>query len=590
MTSLLDRVADRRERRLNPQPSKMAQRFRTPGELARFIRPDTLQTPMLDLIDDAIMQANAGEHRHWIINTPPQEGKSTRMQAAALWLLGQDPTRRVAFASYEQGLATVSSLAIRQFIETHGSTAPGRPDVDREDVFGFRIDPARGAAHRWALAPNEDLELPGGVISAGIGSGLTGKAVDVMIVDDPIKDAIQADSHTVRKNLKNWWESVTTTRLGRNAIVIVVQTRWHEDDLAGWLIDIDDPTAPKWKVIAVAAQALAEDPAQKIGPDPLGRQPGEWMISARGRTPEEWVAKRRDMGRGGRWWNAMYQQRPAPPEGGVFKHEWFKRDRIHTLPPMGRVIVEVDPADNTGEGDEAGIIVAGTATNGRHIVIADYSGHYTVAGWFRRAYFAVIEHEAHILRWESSLSRLKFSAASVWKALRSEAHTLLTCWREAYGQEPFAADAPPHRNVVDAAVRKLARPLDSDEDDGLQHDLLLELWPYVLGVLRLPSTGPRVQAHRAEGDKLQRAELVEPLYAERQVSHLGFHSDLEHEMATWMVTQKSPNRMDAVVHVLLELSSHGGGGEVVANPTRLPRHLGVRSQILPSSASVMTRR
>lgn len=589
MTSLLDRVADRRERRLNPQPSKLAQRFRTPGELARYVRPDTVQTPMLDLIDDAIMQANSGEHRHWIINTPPQEGKSTRMQAAALWLLGQDPTRRIAFASYEQGLATVSSLAIRQFVESHGSSPPGRQDLDRDDVFGFRIDPSRGAAHRWALAPAEDLELPGGVISAGIGSGLTGRAVDVMIVDDPIKDAIHADSQTVRKNLKNWWESVTTTRLGRNAIVIVVQTRWHEDDLAGWLIDEDDPNDPRWKVISVSAQALTPDPVQGIGPDPLGREPGEWMISARGRTPEEWVAKRREVGNGGRWWNAMYQQRPAPPEGGVFKHEWFKRDRIHTLPPMGRIIVEVDPADNDGEGDEAGIIVAGTSTTGQHIVIADYSGHYTVAHWFRRAYFALIEHHAHILRWESSLSRLRQSARSVWKSLRSESHTLVGCWR-ALREGPFPADETPDALVLDAAVRKLARPLDSDEDDAAQRKLLMELWPYALAVLRLPSTGPRVQAHRAEGDKLQRAELVEPLYSERQVSHLGFLADLEHEMATWMVTQDSPNRMDAVVHVLLELSSHGGGGAVVSNTSKMPRHLGVRGMQLPSSASVLTRR
>jgi hypothetical protein len=582
-------VADRREQRLNPRPTKLAARFKTPGELARYVRTDTIQTPMLDLVDDAIMQADRGDHRFWIINTPPQEGKSTRMQAAGLWLLGRDPSRRVVYAGYEQGLAQVSGLAIRQFVEVHGSPLPGRNDPDRDDVFGFRVDPARGAAGAWALAPSDTIERAGGVISVGVGSALTGKPADVLIVDDPIKDAKHADSETIRKNLKNWWESVATTRLGPNAIVIVVQTRWHEDDLAGWLISEDDPNSPKWKVIAVAAQALAPDSEQGIGPDPLGRAPGEWMISARGRTPEDWECKRHDMGRGGRWWHAMYQQRPAPPEGGVFKREWFKRDRIHSLPTMRRVIVEVDPADNTGEGDEAGIIVAGTATTGQHVVIADYSGHYTVAGWFRRAYFAVIQHNASILRWESSLSRLRQSARAVWKALRSESHTLLGCWRELH-EGPFPADGTPDVAVVEAAVRKLARPLDSDEDDAAQRTLLLDLWPHALAVLRLPATGPRVQAHRAEGDKLQRAELVEPLYAERQVSHLGFLSDLEHEMATWMVTQDSPNRMDAVVHVLLELAAHGGGGTVVSNASAVPRHLGVRQQMLPSSASVMTRR
>lgn len=589
MTSLLGRVADRRERRLNPQPTPCAQRFPTPGHLARYVRSDTVQTPMLDLVDAAIMEADSGEHRFWIINTPPQEGKSTRMQAAGLWLLGRDPTRRVVYAGYEQGLAQVSGLAIRQFVEVHGSPVPGRHDPDRDDVLGFRVDPARGAAGGWALAPSDTLERPGGVISVGVGSALTGKPADVLIVDDPIKDAKHADSETIRRNLKNWWESVATTRLGPNAIVIVVQTRWHEDDLAGWLISEDDPHHPKWKVLAVAAQAMAPDPERGIRPDPLGRPPGEWMVSARGRTAEDWERKRHDMGRGGRWWNAMYQQVPAPPEGGVFRREWFKRDRIHTLPEMRRVIVEVDPADNTGDGDEAGIIVAGTAVNGRHIVLADYSGHYTVGDWFRRAYFALMEHKATMLRWESSLSRLPVTARTTWKRLRWEARVLLETWEEMRGG-PFPVDSPPRMPVVAAAVAKLGTAEDDPEDEAAQREHLVDLWPYVLKVRKMPATGPRLSAHKAEGDKLQRAELAQPLYENRQVSHLGFLSGLEHEMATWMVTQKSPNRMDATVHALLHLSEGDSGSTVTRNQTALPRHLGVRGSTLPSSSSVMTGR
>jgi hypothetical protein len=587
VTSLLERVAARLERRTNPPPRAAVERFPTPGDLARFLRHDTVQTPMLDLIDAAIMAADSGEQTRWIINCPPQEGKSTRMQAAALWLLLRDPTRRVAFASYEQGLAQVSGLAIRQFIETHGGGISGSDDWDRDDVLDLALDPSRGAAGSWALAPADGLDNPGGVRSVGVGSGLTGRPVDVLIVDDPLKDAAQADSKKIRKNVKDWWESVAQTRILANAIVIVVQTRWHEDDLSGWLITEDDPTNPRWSVISVAAQALAPDPEQGIGEDPLGRAPGEWLESARGRTVADWEAKREAVGRGGRWWNALYQQRPAPPEGGVFKREWFKRDRIHELPPMRRITVMVDPADNTGTGDEAGLIVAGQAQDGRYVIIADYSAHYTVDGWFRRAYFALVEHEATSIRWESSLSGLHRSAKSTWKRIRHEARSLLDCWREV-SNDPFPDE--PVMAVVHEVARRLGNDEDTDEDTAVQRAQLLELWPWALGLRKLPPTGPAIDSVPAKGDKLQRAELVQPLYSNRQVSHLSFLSGLEHEMATWMVTQKSPNRMDALVHVLLFLSEGDGGASVVRNTETIARHQVGRPLSIPSSASVMRRR
>lgn len=583
-TSLLDRVADRLEQRTDPAPSPALQRFPTPGHLARHVRPDTVQTPMLDAVDAAIVQAARGEHRFWIINTPPQEGKSTRLQAAALWLLLDDPTRRIVFASYEQGLAQVSGLAVRQMIETFGSGYQGAAaDPDREDVLGLGLDPSRGAATAWRLAQTSRVPSPGGVVSVGVGSALTGRPADVLIVDDPIKDAAHADSKKIRKNLKDWWESVASTRLAPDAIVIVVSTRWHEDDLAGWLLVEDDPAAPKWAHLSVSAQALAEDPNAKppIGPDPLDREPGEWMVSARGRTAVDWEQKRKDIGRGGRWWNAMYQQRPAPPEGGIFQREWFRRDRIHTLPRLRRVVVMVDPADNTGDGDEAGIVVGGTTHTGGHVLMADYSGHYTTDGWFRRAFLAYIEHEANTLQWEVSLSGLKRTAASTWKALRTEARRLVEAW-QAVSLEPFPGPdgPPPDPDVISLAVQLMAGEEDNAADRTAQTRRLIELWPYVTRLRALPTTGPHIkQPLKAVGSKTLRAELVAPLYENREVSHLGHKlSTLEHEMATWQDGQKSPNRMDAAVHLLRELSRSDGATVVGHSVGTIPRHLGIGPQ------------
>ncbi len=863
MTSLLERVADRFEQRTDPVPSGVRAaalaRFDTPAKLARHIRPDTVQTPMLDAIDAAIMLADSGEHRFWIINTPPQEGKSTRLQAAGAWLLSQDPSRRIAYASYEQGLAQVSGLVVRQVVETHGSGyAGGRLDPDRDDVLGLAIDPSRGAAGAWRLARTDDVPVPGGVISVGVGSGFTGRPADVLIVDDPIKGAAEADSPKIRRNLKDWWESVASTRLAPDAIVIVVQcmtgdtpvlrpdgtetplrdiragdriatyergalavstvrnwanqgpdnvyaikmksgvvvranarhpflvvdgegretwqrvadlkpgayilragaeggsvsralpttapklsvvrgfasptttahagppdmvaevpsrtavrtsvtatastrktttaslpsreacapsadatrttrerqptgaascasttvttrqrcagssatiatswsdagaprsasalelntwnvtpdrvveivpagvedvfdiqvdrtenfianglvshnTRWHEDDLAGWLISEDDPKNPKWRVLSISAQALAEDPNAKppIGPDPLGRTPGQWMVSARGRTVADWEEKRRAVGRGGRWWNALYQQRPAPPEGGMFRRDWFNRDRIHELPAMRRVIVQVDPADNTGDGDEAGIIVAGTTAEGRHVLIADYSGHFTVDGWFRRAYFALIEHEAQALQWEKSLSGLRRQATRTWKALRFEARTLVEAWRE-QSTDPFPSDQDPYQAVLHRAEDALSKEEDTKEDRTATRTKLMRLWPYVVRLRAMPTTGPYVKVINPVGSKEYRAMLCAPLFENREVSILSFLSSLEHEMATWQEGQKSPNRMDGAVHALLELSRSDGGTTI--NPAtggNLPRHQAAAPRLIPRSTDVMIRR
>jgi hypothetical protein len=589
--ALLSRLADRFEQRVNPKPNETLRRFPTPGELARFVRNDTVQTSMLDKFDEAIVLADSGEHRRWIINCPPQEGKSTRAQAAALWLLLRDPSRRIAFASYEQGLARVSGLAVRQYLETHGSGYLGaRRDLDREDVLGLALDPVRGEASAWALAKTPTTPLPGGVISVGVGSGFTGRPADVLFIDDPIKDAQAADSSKIRQNVIDWYLAVASTRLSSDAIVIVVQTRWHEQDLAGWLEAEDDPDEPVWRKLAVAAEAMKEDPEAQppIGPDPLGRKPGEFMVSARGRTAEDWEKIKKAQGRGtSRWWFAMYQQRPAAPAGGVFQREWFRRDRLTERPLMRRTLVMVDPADNEGDGDEAGIVVGGVCADGRYAVLADWTAHYTIDQWFRRAYFAFFEFDASAVCWEASLSGLRRSAASTWKRLREEARALVAAWKHVYGPDAVFPehDREPRAAVLVVACDALAREEDDRQDAMTQRQKLVQLWPYVRAIRAAPRTGPPLKSIQAKGSKTQRAEFVAPLYDNREVSHVGHLAQLEHEMSTWQVTQKSPNRMDALVHLLTELSRSDGGTMQRATGPDLPRHTGVRqAQQVPTSS------
>lgn len=554
---------------------KALRRFPTPGHLGQLFRPGWLQTPMLDAIDRAIMAADSGTQLRWIINTPPQEGKTTRLQDGGAWLLMRRPWLRIAYASYEQGVAAQSGLAIRQMYETHGSGYVGQAaSPDREDVLGLLLDPNRAMQTNWALAdvPGKKGVRPGGVLSVGIGSAFTGRPADVLIVDDPLKDAKAADSAVIRRAVRDWFQSVASTRLAPGAIVIVIQTRWHEEDLTGWLLaeDSSKPT-PRYRHLNIPAQAEAPGAQGQCvcrdchdQPDALGRAPGEYLLSARGRTTAEWQQIEEDVGQ--RWWYALYQGRPSPPEGGIFQRAWFDRNRVTELPEMQYTMTFVDPADNQGDGDEAGVITGGLGVDGNLYILADDSGHYTVARWVRVALFALLRHGGSRLAYEQSLSGLGRAIGNEWKAIRRQARALAAT--------AVMDDWPAIPDIValEAALTALSDEEDNDLDRSMLRRDLAELWPYVPRVLAMPQAGPPVKRVRAEGTKTFRAEMVSPTYEQNRVRHVGVFPKLEHQMTTWLPTQDSPDRMDALVHLVTELSKIGGAARVASAPAdqRLP--------------------
>jgi hypothetical protein len=287
--------------------------------LACQLNPRLIRTPALELLSAKLEKAITVPGTRLIVSFSPQEGKSTLARAAVLRKLQYQPDHRVLVASYAEDLARASSLVVRQQIEGHGSDARDEiTGAPAEDWLGLAIAADQGAAGGWRLAGQE-----GGMIARGIRSGATGRPVDWVLVDDPIKDEQDAQSSVIRGRVHDWWTSVAETRLPPWASAIVIATRWHEDDLSGWLIDND--TAGEWEVVNIPA--LADGSA----PDALDRPVGEWMVSARGRTPEQWTAQRRRVGE--RTFAALYQGQPTPLEGGVFKRAWFDTWRVDTLPP-----------------------------------------------------------------------------------------------------------------------------------------------------------------------------------------------------------------------------------------------------------------
>lgn len=282
------------------------------------IDPSTVQTPALDHIDAALADVAEGRCDRLIISLPPQEGKSTRVTTVGpLWMLNRNPDLRIAIVSYAQDLADEFGRSIRNHI-TSNSGEDGELDL------GLRIAPDNGAARRWRIDGRR-----GGVRSVGITGGLTGRPADILFIDDPIKDEAQAQSATWRERVWKFWLAVGNTRLAPGAPVVLILTRWHEDDLAGRMLTA--PDGYRWRVINIPAQA-DHDPA-KGQSDPLGRQPGEYLISARGRTVEQWEQIK--VAVGARVWNALYQGRPAPAEGTLFKRgdwQYYSRALVHIAP------------------------------------------------------------------------------------------------------------------------------------------------------------------------------------------------------------------------------------------------------------------
>lgn len=275
-------------------------KWATPGELAVALEHRTVQTPALDLIDQHLVEVAEGRCDRLIISMPPQEGKSQRVsRRTPTWLLVRDPDCRIALASYEHGVARRWGRTVRNDIQAH-------PEL------GLSVRKDTKAAHEWQLDGHE-----GGMYCVGVGGALTGRPVDFMIIDDPVKGPKEADSPVMRDAVWDWWEAVASTRLAPGAPVVVILTRWHEDDLAGRLVREEPGT---WKVLNIPAQA--DHRPENGETDPLGREPGEYMLSARGRTDEQWERIRTE--RGSRVWAALYQGRPSPGEGLIFNRDWWQ--------------------------------------------------------------------------------------------------------------------------------------------------------------------------------------------------------------------------------------------------------------------------
>jgi phage terminase large subunit-like protein len=276
-----------------------------PGALAILTNRRLGLPGHLELIDEAVVEAiwraqAADRDRPEIVlvSAPPRHGKSTLIsEYLPAWFLGSFPDRRVILTSYEADFAAGWGAKTRTLLEEHGLP-----------LYRVSVDERSRSASRWDLH-----RRTGGMVTAGVGGPITGRGAHLLVVDDPIKNAEQAASPTIRDKQWEWWLSTARTRLEPGAVVVVVMTRWHESDLAGRLLTASreggDP------VLEIRLPALAERG------DPLGRKVGEALWPKR--FPRPYLIHTREV-LGPYWFSAIYQGRPTPEEGGVFDRRDFR--------------------------------------------------------------------------------------------------------------------------------------------------------------------------------------------------------------------------------------------------------------------------
>jgi len=273
------------------------------------VDPSYEPAPHIKLLCEKLEAVERGEITRLMVSAPPRHSKTeTVSKKFSSWYLGRHPNDPVILSSYGADLARKSSREVRNIMES--------------ERYGYLFPGVTTA--RYSRAVNDwDLCTPhkGGMRSAGVGGGITGMGAKIFIIDDPFRGRKEAESKTYRESVWEWYTNVARTRLEPGAAIIIIMTRWHQDDLCGRLLK---EQAEKWDVVNF--KATAEPPREnretrKLTEDPLGRKPGQALWPWR--FDEEALADtKHDVG--SRTWEALYQGEPKDPASLIFQRDWFK--------------------------------------------------------------------------------------------------------------------------------------------------------------------------------------------------------------------------------------------------------------------------
>jgi len=387
-------------------------------------KPDPAHRLIAAKLDEVVQ----GKCKRLMIFAPPQSGKSelASVRLPAFWM-AKRPNDPIILCSYGASLAHNKSRQARAIIESQ-EYAELFPEI--------KTDRASRAVDHWELAyPNR-----GGLLAAGVGGPITGNPAVLGLIDDPFENWAQAQSETIRKNIWEWYRTTFRTRVWEGGAIVIIMTRWNEDDICGRLL-VDQGS--EWEVLRLPAVGETQEDRdkrnEKLGlgaglPDPLDREPGEALTPSRFSVGALEMLKR-DVGILG--WEAEYMGCPTLPEGNRIKRQWLQI--VDAAPAAVETVWYWDKA-GTAEAEGGGAYTSGVKLGG-----PCESGRYYIMDVIRGQWSA-LERESTIHQVAETEATLEWDEAGTHYTI---AHPGPPIWFE---QEPGSGG----KESAEATVRNLA--------------------------------------------------------------------------------------------------------------------------------------
>ncbi|CAB4131085.1 Archaeophage PsiM2, terminase large subunit [uncultured Caudovirales phage] len=348
---------------------------------------------------------------------PPRSGKSELASIRfPAWHLGHHPEHEVINCGYNMDLPMKFSRKVREQLR----------DKSYEAVFpDSKLDSESQSVEAWNTTSG------GGFTAAGVGGGITGKGAHILTIDDPIKNMEESDSAVIRDGLWDWYWSTAYTRLAPGGGVLVIQTCWNADDLAGRLQQqmIDKAEADQFVVIKYPALAEADEYLTPTGaifrvnpnqPDVEPPPEGSILLRYMGEAlhPERYPTKMMENYRANmhpRIWSALYQQNPVPDEGMYFKAEWFRVEPTAPMIRKRRIYQAWDFA--IGEKQHNDFTVGTTVLHDENNYV-----HVLDVVRFKGDTFVIIEEILNMLQkwtlYDDTPVTLGFEDGQIWRAIK----------------------------------------------------------------------------------------------------------------------------------------------------------------------------
>ena len=377
-------------------------------KFTEIVAPDIVAARHHRLLAERLEAVVRGECKRLMIFMPPGHGKSWWGSVwFAAWYLGNKPSANVICASHTKPLAETFSRRVRRLVDS--------PECHR--VFGgLALDPRTQAATYWETTKG------GAYVATGVAGAIQGRRADLAVIDDPIRSRHDADSLTVRDRLWEWYLGDLHIRLRPEASMVLIQTRWHEDDLAGRLLDKMASGGETWDVVSLPAEAEEGDE--------LGREVGEWLWP-------EWFSEQyyvdEKRTQPPRNWSALFQQSPAPETGAYFEKDWLRYYDTAPARETLRTYGASDYAVTAGGGDYTVHMVFGVDPEDRIFVLDLWRQQTSSDVWVEAAIDLMAKWKP--LAWAEEADQIKRSVGPF--LLKRMRERRVSCLRRQY---PAAGD------------------------------------------------------------------------------------------------------------------------------------------------------